>query len=102
MHKQTDDGLLTLMSLKLYANEHLSFPLGEANFVPSPTAWRVCGVQIMMLQREFSACVLRLKLFCDQAHRDLAQRITRLWCRALWHEWSLLQLQQKVCFCIQF
>ncbi len=71
------------MSLKLYANEHLSFPLGEANFVHSPTALHVGGKQVIMVQRQFSVCVLRLNSFCDLAHGDLAIRRTRMWHRGL-------------------
>lgn len=48
------------MSLKLYANKHLSFPIREVNFLHPPTGLRVGGVQIVVVQRQFSACVLRL------------------------------------------
>lgn len=41
------------MSLKLYANEHLSFPSEEVNFVHSPTALRVGGEQIIMYKGGF-------------------------------------------------
>lgn len=79
------------MSLKLYANQQLSFPLGEANFVHSPTALCVGGEQVIMVQRQFSACVLRLNSFCDLVHGDLAIRRTRLWRSGLWHKLSYLR-----------
>lgn len=47
-----------------------SFPIWEANFLHPPTALRVGGEQIIMVQRQFSACVL--KLSCDQEHGDPA------------------------------
>lgn len=78
------------MSLKLYANEHLSFPVGEANFVHSPTGLRVGGEQIIGVQRQVPACVLRLKLFCDIVCRD-AQSRTRLWYSGSEHKLSYLR-----------
>lgn len=47
-----------------------SFPTRAAPFLHPPTALRVGGKQIIMVQRQFSVCVLRLKLFCDIVHGD--------------------------------
>lgn len=54
----------------------------------SPTSLRVGGEQIIMLQRQFSACVLRLKLCCDIVHRDPARSREELWSHRLWHKLS--------------
>lgn len=80
-------------------NWRLRFSLRDANCVESPAALRVGGEQIIMAQRQFSACALRFKLFCGLVHGGLAFSRTRPWRSGLWHRLRNTPVAAKSLFC---